>query len=111
MSDIIFCCNRDLYARDIPQEFLSRLKKCSTIEKPPILSQQHTWYCLILPKPKSLTQKDTLIGYQNTKVSHLTKMGYKVIVVRPKLSKELEKKEKLEASDIKILLKQPYTIS
>ena len=111
MSDIIFCCNRNLYASDIPQGFLSRLKEGSTIEKPPILTQQHSWYCLILPKTKSLTQKGTLIGYLNTKVSHLTKMGYKVIVIPPDLSMEMEKKGNLEASDIKLLLKQPYTIS
>ena len=108
MSDIIFCCNHKLHACNIPQDFLSRLKKGSTIEKPPLLSQQHSWYCLFLPKAKSFTQKGTLLGHLTTKVDHLTKMGYKVIVIPPNLNMELEKKGRLEASDVKLLLEQPY---
>ena len=108
MSDIIFCCNHKLHACDIPQDFLSRLKKGSTIEKPPLLSQQHSWYCLFLPKAKSFSQKGTLLGHLTTKVDHLTKMGYKVIVIPPNLNMELEKKGRLEASDVKLLLEQPY---
>ena len=111
MSDIIFCCNHKLHACNIPQDFLSRLKKGSTIEKPPLLSQHHSWDSLFLPNGKSFTQKGTLLGHLTTKVAHLTKMGYKVIVIPPNLNMELEKKGRLEASDVKLLLEQPYIIS
>ena len=91
MSDILLCVDEDLQAIPIPPTYKSileegKIQSLSDLEPPqqilPSFSKKdHCWCCIILPKEKHFNQNGSLKGHMKHKVKHLSKLGFKVIVV------------------------------
>ena len=105
MSDIIFCANSDLETLEIDQDFRSKLEANIEIPKLPLTySPDFSWYCIVMPRENQLTQNGSFKGYFSQKIKHLSKIGYKVHVLKPKRSKYLERKGLLSEKDVVSML-------
>ena len=76
IDDIVFGMNDDQEALEIPFKFKHDLDIAC-------LPTEVDWYCIVMLKTRQLNQVGGLLGPARHKVSHLVKLGYKVLVLRP----------------------------